>query len=323
MNPNKVLICCEKYADLNPDMKLTNSFHNIINTFSRSKPDHIFHLLHHDEANLVYNQHVDNILPNYCKAWGIKSIQFILLGGASCNPSQETYQKLRDQKVHLTFHWPDTGPGWGCDTINQLWNPLDLHISWDNPRSGFHSAFPKRDNHLYLWVPQDPTYFYKDSVQDIPVSFVGSPRYRDRQHCLSHLIKEIPSALVTGGQRESNLSPEKYAELIRRTKIGINFSLSPAMFYQTKGRIFEILASGSMLLELKNPSTSSLFEPGVDYVEFESAKEMVDKIRYYTEHEEERLKIAESGYKKYNEKYTAQKFWDRIIERVELDMTKL
>ncbi len=127
---------------------------------------------------------------------------------------------------------------------------------------------------------------------------------------------------MRGGQREEKLSPHQYAELIRRTKIGLNFSLSPAMFHQTKGRVFEILASGSMLLEFKNPATESLLTNGVDYVDFNSSHELIDKIRYYVEHEDERLKIANQGYETYQKKYTAQIFWDTIMDRIKNDISK-
>jgi hypothetical protein len=319
-NKKKVLLCFEKYCDLNPDMKLTNSYHNFLNTFSRSCPEYVFHTMHYDESKLVYEKHIDEILPQYCSKWDIKIVIFILLGGSDTNPSLSTYSKLRDMGVYLCFHWPDTGPGWGTETIKSLSGYSDLHISWDNPRSRFHDNFKFPDNHINLWVPQDPTYFYKENVQDIEISFAGSSRYLDRQFFLHHAQKECPELLICGGQREANLSPELYAEVIRKSKIGLNFSLSPANFFQTKGRIFEILASCSMLLEFKNPSTSKLFTPNEDYVEFENERDLVNKIKYYVSHQEERCKIAMSGYKKYMENYTAEHFWKKIMSRIEEEM---
>jgi len=60
-NKNKVLLCFEKYCDLNPDMKLTNSYHNFLNTFSESCPEYVFHTMHYDECSLVYGTHFDEI----------------------------------------------------------------------------------------------------------------------------------------------------------------------------------------------------------------------------------------------------------------------
>lgn len=316
----KVLLCFEKYCDLNPDMKLTNSYHNFLNTFSQSQPDYIYHVMHYDESALVYGKHIDEVLADYCKKWDIKIIIFILLGGSPTNPTEKSYRKLKEMGVYLCFHWPDTGPGWGLQTIMSLQEYANLHISWDNPMSDYHSKFPYPQNHMHLWVPQDPNFFHGRDKKDIEVSFTGSTRYPDRQAFLSYAKNLCPNLLICGGQREANLTPELYAEVIRRSKISLNFSLSCAGFYQTKGRIFEVFASKSMLLEYKNPSTKKYFTPNVDYIEFENGNDLVEKIKYFTSHPQETETIAENGYKKYNSNYSAFHFWKRIMDRIESEL---
>lgn len=316
MKPRKVLLCFEKYCDMNPDMKLTNSYHNFLNTFSQSRPNDVYHVMHYDESLMVYGVHIDSVLPAYCKAYGIESVMFILLGGQSCNPSNETFRKLKEAGVFLCFHWPDTGPGWGTNTIQEIGELADLNISWDNPRSQYHDSLPPLHKYQNMWVPQDPNFFFNRDPKDIDASFVGSCRYPDRQYFLGYLKEKNPKFLICGGQREESLSPEKYAEMIRRSKIVVNFSASPAGFWQTKGRIFEAFASGGMLLEYSNPSTAKLFTAGVDYIEFSSKEELVESIDFYTKNPDIRDKIALSGYNKFMNNYTAQHFWDSIMENV-------
>jgi hypothetical protein len=318
---NNVLFLCEKYCDGRPDLALTNNFHNLFNTFSQTQPNYRFNTIHLDEAGVVYNTHVDKFLVDYCKKWGVDIIIFCFLGGSPLNPSYEVLKQLKEIGVYLCYMWPDTGNGFGTQTILELnhHNCADLHISWDNPRSPYHSQFPWPANHMHLWVPQDKNIFYKQEKQDIIASFIGSPRYYDRQLFINHLLGHCPWVEIRGGQREEKLTPEGYAELIRRSKISLNFSISPAQFFQTKGRVFEVLACGSMLLEFKNPATESLFTPEVDYVSFTSPEDLVNKIRYYSENEEERAKIAAQGHKTYLEKYTSQHFWDRIMDKIQED----
>ena len=317
---NNTLFVLEKHCDADPNMGLTNNFHNLISTFSQSCPDYKLHTLHIDEAVSIYKSHIDNILVDYCAKFDINIVIFSLIGGSSMNPSFETYKKLRELGVYLIFMWPDTGNSWGGETIKQIGGIANLHISWDNPKSPYHDNYPKFDNHLFLWVPEDPTLFYKQDIQDIDVSFIGSPRYYDRGYFINYLLGNYPSVVLRGGQREEKLTPSKYAELIRRSKISLNFSLSPAMFFQTKGRIFEVTASNSMLLEFRNPSTSSLYQVDTDYVDFSTPEELVAKIKFYLENESERSKIALSGYNTYNNNYTSQKFWDTIMNRVQKEL---
>ena len=162
-----------------------------------------------------------------------------------------------------------------------------------------------------MWVPQD-TEMFRPAKQDIPASFIGSV-YQDRAHFLRNLGSNV---FISGGQRAGKLTPYEYAGLIRRSEININFAISPCQtYYQTKGRVYEILASRSLLLESKNPSTAKLFTPGVDYIEFSTPQELNDAIEYYSSHEVERVKIASSGHVAY-QKYNSQNFWNTILDKV-------
>jgi HKD family nuclease len=320
MKNNKVLFVTEKYCDANPSLGLTNNFHNLFNTFQKFCPDKQFHVLHLDEAEYIYGVHIDKVLPRYCKTHEIQLIIFSLLGASSCNPSHTCLKELKDLGVYSVVMWPDTGPGWGCQTIKELGDLINLHVSWDNPRSAFHDSNPFNNNHLQLWCPQDPNLFYKQKNQDLDVGFIGSSRYFDRHFFLKILAESNTQIIIRGGQREEKLSPEQYAEFMRRLKININFSLSPAGFFQTKGRIFEILACGGLLFESKNPATEQLLKPNEEYVDFNSPQELIDKIKFYTNNEEERLRIAENGWKIYHEKFHPRVFWGRIFERINKDL---
>jgi spore maturation protein CgeB len=97
----------------------------------------------------------------------------------------------------------------------------------------------------------------------------------------------------------------------------INFpeSAKPG-FDQIKGRVFETLASNSLLLERKNSITPRYLKPGVHYVEYEDQFDLLDKINYYSLHTEERDSIARNGKELYESAYNPKIFWDTITNRL-------
>jgi len=309
----KLLFVTEKWCDAKPELGLTNNFHNLFNSFSQTQNGFIYNTIHLDESAIIYKQHIDSVLIDYCKNNEVDIIVFCYLAHTSYNPSLDIIRQLKNMNKKLCFMWPDSGD-WAFNRINELSNISDLHVSWDNPTSNFHNSIIKCKNHINLWVPQDSSMFFNDIDKNIDVSFIGSDRYMDRNYFLNILKSRCPYVIIRGGQREEKLSPEMYASLIRKSKIGINFSISPAQFYQTKGRIFEILASGSMLLEYKNPATEKLFIDGTDYISFDSPDTLIQNIEYFLNNEDERLKIANNGYIKYKNNYTAFHFWKRILD---------
>ena len=83
----------------------------------------------------------------------------------------------------------------------------------------------------------------------------------------------------------------------------------------------EVTLSGSLLLESKNAETPRFFTPMSDYVVFDSKEDLLDKVRYYLEHEDERQQIAWNGHQKALKEYNHDIFWDRVIAKLkELDL---
>ena len=74
--------------------------------------------------------------------------------------------------------------------------------------------------------------------------------------------------------------------------------------------------SGAMLVEDENSETSQFFKPMIDYVSFDNAKDLADKLRYYTKHEEERQEIALNGHRKATTQYNYQTLWNLVMARL-------
>ena len=212
--------------------------------------------------------------------------------------------------------WPDMFEGWGIPQIEEFNEKgfADLHVCWGSERN----VTAEYENLIWLWAPQDETLYYPidDAQRSIGVSFLGSPRYAERQKYLTHLLTSGTQVHIGGGQREEGLTANRYAELMRHSKISLNFPEGPEGHDQCKGRVWEILATKSLLLERKNNATENFLTPSVHYVEFENETDLVEKIKYYLDNEKERGYIAQKGYDIYKEKYNATVFWNTIMERL-------
>ena len=80
-------------------------------------------------------------------------------------------------------------------------------------------------------------------------------------------------------------------------------------------RVFDIMGSKGFLLTNYQEEMLQYFEPGVDFVYYENYEDLVCKAEYYLTHEEERLEIAENGYRKVCEEHSIV---GRIREMVEV-----
>ena len=67
--------------------------------------------------------------------------------------------------------------------------------------------------------------------------------------------------------------------------------------YQASPRIFEVLACRSFLVCDDQRDVFSLFQDGIDLVRFLDASDVVNKMKHYLVHPEERSEIAERGYR--------------------------
>lgn len=306
----KVLFVTEKWCDGNPEMGLTNHYHNLFGALKSTGLAEIA-MAHYDEiqyntgthfdfhAKRIMDEHTPDVMV--VSHWGTNYL----------NPSMKTYREAKKRGIKLVFTWPDTRE-WVLDSIKSL-DIADLHVSW-----ACEGDEPLCDKHVWLWTPEDPTLYF-DDTKTTGVSFIGSCNgYRNvRVNYINYLLNNNIPIVVSGGQREHKLNAEEYARKIRTSKININFSESayPGI-HQCKGRVFESLASNSLLLESQNVATRRKLTPGVHYVEFTSEIDLKDKIQYYLKNVAEREGISKCGYEYFHQNYTPTAYWNIVFSRI-------
>lgn len=90
---------------------------------------------------------------------------------------------------------------------------------------------------------------------------------------------------------------ESFASVYRRTKIGINVH-NRGKYTTGNYRLFDLPANGAMQISDGDEFLGDFFEVGKEIVGYRDADDLIDKIRYYLSHEEERRRIALNGYRR-------------------------
>lgn len=102
------------------------------------------------------------------------------------------------------------------------------------------------------------------------------------------------------------------------TKINLNIALK-GIEGGTTQRIMDIMGAGGFVLTNYCEETAELFEEDKEIVMFRTPEELIQKVDYYLEHEEEREQIARAGHERAMNDYTYEKKIKRLLDWVTED----
>jgi len=201
---------------------------------------------------------------------------------------------------------------------------FDLHIIVDNPTLNLdYNSINKFeiDKILALFPPYNINSYFYPFKKDINYSFLGQiDSYRSyRKEYITFLDNCNIKGVLKFDNRAKQITHKEYCEILGKSKIGINFSFSVDK-HQIKGRVFEFIMSGALLLESKNDQIEKLFDENIEYVSFNTKEDMYEKIKYYLKHETERALIVKNALDKINSKYNGTIFWQTIFNKLNLDI---
>ena len=89
-------------------------------------------------------------------------------------------------------------------------------------------------------------------------------------------------------------------QVFRMSKINLNFTI-PNIKSGIPLRVWDVLGAGGFLMTNYQAEIPYYFKEGEDLVCFDGINDLCEKAEYYLAHEEERLAIAENGYRKVRE----------------------
>ena len=180
--------------------------------------------------------------------------------------------------------------------------------------------------------------------KDIDISFVGAC-YGTRIKPVTRLCKEFGMAAYgknVGSPRTwINIWKERFARRIlgleiitkdleldtqsdvkniwNRSKISFSpLESSKGDVIQIKARVFDLGLSGSVMLCTKNPAMYEFYEPGKEFVEYETMDECVDKAKYLLKNESERSGIAKRYYERTKKEHLWTHRFTDLFKKVEL-----
>lgn len=148
---------------------------------------------------------------------------------------------------------------------------------------------------------------------------------QERRRMLEKMAEHYDVALYTGSDARGlrnvrNMgSVEYYREApyaIKCAKIHLNVTLRSIQ----KGiplRILDIMGCGGFVLSNYQEDLCSEFVPDEDFVYYESMEDAVEKAGYYLEHEDERRRVAENGYRKVKEYHNFKQKCCQILQMIQ------
>lgn len=164
--------------------------------------------------------------------------------------------------------------------------------------------------------------------QDIDFSFIGSitGHHQNRIYFIKELLSKTSlqlfarnvKALNNGNILQRTLSKNKYTRrnkgdvygldmynILQRSKITFNKHIDMSNEYIGNARMFEATGAGTLLLTDGLSSPNKVFKDD-EVVYYDTVDEAIEKLNYYLQHEEERIKIAKKGQERTLREYNCE-----------------
>lgn len=273
---------------------------------------------------------------------------------------QETIKKITKESASVTLNW-FTDDHWRFYNFSRHWAPCFDWVITTDPKAvvkyrniGYNNVIMSQwaCNH-FLYKP-----LRLPKIHD--VTFVGQP-HGNRKRIIEEVRGTGINIECWGwGWPNGQISFDRMLEVFSQSKINIcltnsstsgilksivsiflvrNYNkkirlASPASWFdnvrfilakrrsQFKGRNCEVPGCGSFLLTQDADGLKECYVDGKEVVIFKDAKDLVVKIKYYLEHEEDRELIAKAGYERTMRDHTYEKRFNEIFTKINAEKKK-
>ena len=168
-------------------------------------------------------------------------------------------------------------------------------------------------------------------AKDIDVSFNGylSGRVGGEEYVTYLCDNNVNVKLFGIGYQGGVVTTDKKIEIFNKTRINLNFSgmgketrfsrkyKIHRRMKQIKGRIYEVAMCGGFVLSEYVPGLEYYFELGKEIDVFYDKEDLLEKIKYYLKHDEERESIARRGYERARRDYDVKSAVPKLLSTID------
>ncbi|MBW8034348.1 MAG: glycosyltransferase [Planctomycetes bacterium] len=163
----------------------------------------------------------------------------------------------------------------------------------------------------------DPDYEYRYDVSDewkTDILFTGKTRQDSKKYPIEpsryeiiRRVSEMKNSTFYGCLDCPRIGGIDYQYAISGAKIALSINaINDVKFYHSD-RLTHYLACGTFVLAKRVPGSDLLFADGVHLKYFDTAEEFFELAGWYLKHEDERLKIANSGMERVHAEFSGEK----------------
>jgi hypothetical protein len=173
----------------------------------------------------------------------------------------------------------------------------------------------------------DPDIEYRYEIEPkwkCDVLFTGKTRYKHRRYPTEDTRYQIIMRLASmencalyGCCGRPVIGGIHYLYAISGARIGLSINAANDIELYHSDRFIQYLSCGTFVLAKRVPGANRLFQDGVHLKYFDSVEEFSDSVKWYLNHEDERIKIANAGMKYAHSEFNCQIMAKYILDVIE------
>ena len=236
--------------------------------------------------------------------------------------------KERNKNIKIVF--------WYGDQRKEILTKLFLYLK--HVDVFFHTTGGKRlqeiksnFNHLIAAFMPNPSF-----IMDVKPKYLADVIFTGRKNACTHIgsddirEKTIDFLLYRKnnflfkdiGYSTKPVFGKEYFSIIKGSKIGIGINTFNNFYKYTSDRLCHFIANGTFYLCRHFPGVNIMFEDKKHLVIWKTKEELIDKIEYYLENDNEREKIAKNGQNYILKNYNAKRIVKYIFNVIEYQQSR-